>query len=59
MLHHLEDDPRVVWTSDVIRFGDTDAYGHVNNAVFATFCESGRVHLFRTRLDPTLPSGVY
>jgi acyl-CoA thioester hydrolase len=48
-----------VWTSDVIRFGDTDAYSHVNNAVFATFCESGRVHLFRTRLDPTLPPGVY
>lgn len=32
---------------DVIRFGDLDAQGHVNNAVFATYFESGRVALFR------------
>ena len=29
--------------SDTLRYGDTDRQGHVNNAVFATFCESGRV----------------
>jgi len=29
-------------TSDV-RFADTDAMGHVNNAVFLTYCESARV----------------
>ena len=34
------------WTRDMLRYGDTDAQGHVNNATFATFCESGRVALF-------------
>jgi acyl-CoA thioester hydrolase len=52
-------DPRIVWTEDVLRYGDTDANGHVNNAVFSTLCESGRVNLFRTRLHPTLPPGRY
>jgi acyl-CoA thioester hydrolase len=33
------------WTSDTTRYGDTDRQGHVNNAVFATFCETGRVRL--------------
>jgi acyl-CoA thioester hydrolase len=31
------------WTQEICRFRDTDRLGHVNNAVFATFCESGRV----------------
>ncbi len=35
------------WTTDILRYGDTDSQGHVNNAVFATFCESGRVALFQ------------
>jgi acyl-CoA thioester hydrolase len=30
-------------TVETIRFGDLDRQGHVNNAVFATFFESGRV----------------
>jgi acyl-CoA thioester hydrolase len=55
MLKDLEDDPRVAWVEDVLRFGDTDAFGHVNNSVFSVLCESGRVHLFATRLRPTLP----
>ncbi|WP_298215342.1 thioesterase family protein [Acidocella sp.] len=29
-------------TYDKVRYGDTDRQGHVNNAVFATFLESGR-----------------
>jgi acyl-CoA thioester hydrolase len=32
-----------IWTYDKLRYGDTDRQGHVNNAVFATFCETGRV----------------
>jgi len=59
MLDDLNDDPRVTWTNDVLRFGDTDAFGHVNNAVFATLCESGRVALFRTRLEESLPPGAF
>ena len=55
----LLEDPPVIWTEDVLRFGDTDAIGHVNNSVFSVLCESGRVNLFRTRIDPTLPKGRY
>ncbi|HUN45887.1 MAG TPA: thioesterase family protein [Stellaceae bacterium] len=32
-----------IWAHDKLRYGDTDRQGHVNNAVFATFCETGRV----------------
>lgn len=40
---------------DIVRFGDLDAQGHVNNAVFATYFESGRVAMFR---NPDLSIGV-
>lgn len=39
----LEDFP--VTGYDKIRFGDTDRQGHVNNANFATFLETGRVDI--------------
>ena len=39
----LEDFP--VRVADVIRFGDLDRQGHVNNAVYSTYLESGRVGL--------------
>jgi acyl-CoA thioester hydrolase len=32
-------------TYDKIRYSDTDRQGHVNNAVFSTFLETGRVEL--------------
>ena len=32
-----------VWAKDVLRFGDTDRLGHINNAGFCTFFETGRV----------------
>jgi acyl-CoA thioester hydrolase len=35
-------------TSDIVRYGDLDPQGHVNNAVFATYFETGRVAMFRT-----------
>ena len=38
-----------LWTTDIIRYGDTDRQGHVNNAVFATFFESGRTRFFAAR----------
>ena len=31
------------WYRDTIRFGDLDRQNHINNAVFATYFESGRV----------------
>ena len=30
-----------------MRFGDTDALGHVNNAAYATYAELGRIALMR------------
>ncbi len=35
----------VTWCDEKVRFGDTDALGHVNNAAFATIFETGRVAL--------------
>jgi acyl-CoA thioester hydrolase len=40
---------------DIIRYADLDPQGHVNNAVFATYFESGRVAMFR---EPDLGIGV-
>lgn len=39
-------------TFDKIRYADTDRQGHVNNAVFATLLETGRVELL---YDPAAP----
>jgi acyl-CoA thioester hydrolase len=39
-------------TSDKLRYADTDRQGHVNNAVFATFAETGRVEIL---YDPQRP----
>lgn len=56
----LEADPRVFWTRDVLRFRDTDANGHVNNAVFSTFCETGRVlHLHEVMQARETPGIFY
>ena len=40
-----------LYTFDKIRYADTDRQGHVNNAVFATFLETGRVEFL---YDPSL-----
>ena len=32
-----------LWTPVTIRYGDTDRQGHINNAAYSTFFESGRV----------------
>ena len=40
---------------EIVRFGDLDPQGHVNQAVFLTYFESGRVAMFR---DPDLGIGV-
>lgn len=39
-------------TQDKIRYSDTDRQGHVNNAVFSMFLETGRVELL---YDPSNP----
>ena len=39
-------------SQDKVRYGDTDRQGHVNNAVFSTFLETGRVEMMH---DPEHP----
>lgn len=46
----VEDNPAHV--TEKVRYADTDRQGHVNNAVFATFLESGRVAVL---YDPQAP----
>lgn len=46
-----------VVTFDKIRYADTDRQGHVNNAVFATFLETGRVELLYDRRRPLTSDG--
>jgi acyl-CoA thioester hydrolase len=41
--------------TEIVRYGDLDPQGHVNQAVFATYFESGRVAMFRS---PDLGIGV-
>lgn len=46
----LEQFPALAY--DKLRYADTDRQGHVNNAVFSTFIETGRVELI---YDPQMP----
>jgi len=56
-LDTLRADPRVVVVRDVLRFSDCDMLGHVNNVVYATLCESGRVAYLRERLGAVEAAG--
>jgi len=42
---------------DKLRYGDTDRQGHVNNAVFATLLETGRVELAYPDGKPLMDAG--
>ena len=42
---------------DKLRYGDTDRQGHVNNAVFATFLETGRVEILADGDHPLAAPG--
>ena len=39
-------------STDKLRYGDTDRQGHVNNAVFMTFLETGRVEVLHRPKSP-------
>ena len=52
-LPRLADFPHQV--RDIVRFRDMDAQGHVNNAAYSTYFETGRVVMFR---DPDLSVGI-
>ena len=42
---------------DKLRYGDTDRQGHVNNAVFGTFFETGRVEMILADGAPLTEAG--
>src|SRR4051812_15377816 len=44
-------------THDIIRFGDLDPQGHVNNTVFSTYFETGRVMFLREPDNMLSPPG--
>lgn len=52
----LEDFP--ARAADTVRYGDTDRQGHVNNAAFATFLETGRCQLLYDPALPLAPAGT-
>ncbi|HCR48023.1 MAG TPA: thioesterase [Bacteroidetes bacterium] len=45
-------------TFDKIRYNDTDRQGHVNNAAFSTFLETGRVEVLYNPEFPILSDGA-
>jgi len=47
-----------VRSSDKLRYADTDRQGHVNNAVFATFLETGRVEILFDQNGPLADEGA-
>ena len=52
----LEDFPYRL--TDNVRFADLDPNQHVNNAVYATFFETGRVTLMKDRAYGLMPEGL-
>jgi len=46
-------------TYDKVRYIDTDRQGHVNNAVFSTYFETGRVELLYNPKDPFFDLGSF
>jgi acyl-CoA thioester hydrolase len=52
----LEDFPYRL--SDNVRFADLDPNGHVNNAVYASYFETGRVTLVKDRSNGLIPAGL-
>ncbi len=43
--------------TDNVRFADLDPNGHVNNAIYATYFETGRVTLVKDRSRGLIPEG--
>jgi acyl-CoA thioester hydrolase len=47
-----------IWTEMTLRYSDMDPMGHLNNAVYATFFEAGRVAYVEEILGEVTPAGA-
>lgn len=56
VLPRIDDFPARV--TEIVRYADLDPQDHVNNAVFSTFLETGRVTLFRDPANALLVEGA-
>ncbi len=43
---------------DKLRYGDTDRQGHINNAVFSSLLETGRVEVLHSQAGPLADAGA-
>jgi acyl-CoA thioester hydrolase len=50
--------PGTVLTDVTLRYADMDVLGHLNNAVYATLCEAGRVDYMNAVLADVTPAGT-
>jgi acyl-CoA thioester hydrolase len=50
--------PGTIHTDVTLRYADMDVLGHLNNAVYATLCEAGRVDYMNAILDDVTPAGA-
>lgn len=57
MTNNIEPGDFSVHTFDKIRYSDTDRQGHVNNAIFATLLETGRVEILYDTAAPLAEPG--
>ena len=46
------------WTVEKLRYNDTDRQGHINNAVFPTMLEAGRVNFMYDPENPIVEPGA-
>jgi acyl-CoA thioester hydrolase len=47
------------WSSQKLRFADTDRHGHISNAVFAVLCQNARMELLCDRQKVPIPENAY
>lgn len=45
------------WTSDRLRWTDTDSWGHINHTLYPVFCDSGSHAFMLAYVHPHLPPG--
>ena len=51
---------KLIWSEQlIVRWSDLDANGHVNSAVFFTYCEQSRIDWMQSVVGQTTPDGSW